>query len=308
MKLAVGLLNSAHVKALRQPLWERSLTPAQQALATQRAEALGYWKVGVPEHFLIPEHHIELSGEHYPQTTTALGWLAGVTSTIRLASNITILPLQHPVVHAKMWGTLDWLSGGRAIMMVGVGWLKDEFDVLGLPFHERGRVCDEYVEAILELWKPGVATYEGRYVNFRDVACAPRPVQAGGVPIWFGGDADGVLKRIARWGAGWSPFQTPPDEIPAKLDWIRARPDYHGRPIGVDYSLSHLRLGHGHVVRDDDARGEGLSDAQQLIDQIGYLQGLGVTETRVSAPPLADFEAYLDWLAWVAEVVAPKVA
>ncbi len=307
MKIAAGLLNSCHVKALRQPVWERSLTPAQQAKAAQTAEALGYWKIGVPEHFLIPQDHIELSGEHYPQTTTALGWLAGVTSTIKLASNITILPLQHPVAHAKMWGTLDWLSGGRAIMIVGVGWLKDEFDVMGVDFHDRGRICDEYVEAIRELWKPGVASYEGRYVKFRDVACAPRPVQPGGIPIWFGGDADGVLKRIARHGDGWSAFQTPPDQIPEKLDWMKSQADYHGRPIGVDYSLSHLWLGHGHVVRDDDTRGSSPTDAQMLIDQIGFLKDLGVTETRVPPPELADFQAYLDWLAWVAETVAPHV-
>lgn len=306
MKFNIGLLNSVHVKALRQPEWEHGLTPSQQARAVRHAEALGYWKVGVPEHFAIPADHIELSGDHYPQSTTALAWIAGFTATIRLASHITILPLQHPIVHAKMWSTLDWLSGGRAVLTAGVGWLDGEFQALGVPFHERGRLCDEYVEAILELWKPGLATYEGRYVRFRDLGCAPKPVQPGGIPIWFGGDADAVLARVARWGRGWSAFQTPPEQIPQRLDWIRSRPDYHGRPLEVDYSLAHLRLGHGHVIRDDPM-GAGLRDVQQLVDQIGYLKSLGVTQTRLPPPPLAHFEAYLDWLSWVAEEVAPKV-
>ncbi len=306
MKLNIRLLNSHHVKASRLPAWEPMVTPDQQARAIRKAEELGYWKACVPEHFAIPGSHLELSGDHHVSCAPTLGWIAGMTQTMQISSSVTILPLQHPIIHAKTWAMLDWLSGGRAVMMVGVGWLKGEFDLLGVDFHARGQLCNEYIAAILELWKPGLATYEGRYVKFRDVGSAPKPVRPGGIPIWFGGDADAVLKRIARWGDGWSPAQTPPEKIPDRLDWIRSQPDYHGRPIQVECSLARLRLGPGHAVGEDDIRGTGVTDAQRLIDQVAYLASLGVTETRVPLPELKDYQAYLDWLAWVAEKVAPK--
>jgi len=307
MKFNVGLLNAAHVKALGQPAWERALTAADQARALRLADELGFWKANVPEHFVIPKAHLELSGDHYPQTTTALGFIAGITSRLKLGSGVTILPLQHPIVHAKMWATLDWLSGGRAIMMVGVGWLEAEYELLGVPFHQRGALCDEYVAAILELWANDLASFEGPTIRFKDVGCAPKPIQKPGIPIWFGGDAVGVQRRVAKWGAGWSPFQTPPDQIPVRLEWIKSQPDYHGRPIGVVYSLNMLKLADGHVPRDAP-QAKGLTDVQQLLDQLGYLKSLGVTETDVPRPPHRDFEEYLDWLRWLAADVMPRAS
>ncbi len=304
MKFNVGLLNSVHVKALNHPPWEKDLTGADQARALRLADDLGYWKANVPEHFIIPHEHRDLSGDHYPQTTTALAFIAGIAPNLKLSSHITILPLINPIVQAKMWATLDWLSNGRAVLMAGVGWLEGEFDLLGVPFHERGRLCDEYIAAMLELWTSDSPTFEGRYVKFKDVGFAPKPVQKPTIPLWFGGDADGVLKRIARWGDGWSPFLTPPDAIPHRLDGIKSQPDYHGRPIEVVYSLSMLKLGEAHVARDAP-EAVGLTDRQKLIDQLGYLKGLGVTETDLPRPDHVDFEAYLDWLRWVAAEIMP---
>jgi probable F420-dependent oxidoreductase len=305
MKFNVGLLNAAHVKALGQPAWERALTAADQARALRLADELGFWKASVCEHFAIPEAHFELSGDHYPQSTTALGFMAGVTSRMKLASGVTILPLLHPIVHAKMWATLDWLNGGRSVMMVGVGWLEAEFELLDVSFKERGAICDEYVAAILELWTKDVASFEGRYVKFRDIGSAPKPTQKPAIPIWFGGDALGVQKRVARWGSGWSPFQTPPDTIPERIDWIKSQPDYHGRPIEIVYSLNMLKIGESHAVRNAP-QAAGVTDVNKLIDQIGYLKSLGVTETDVPRPPHRDFEEYLDWLRWIAAEIMPR--
>jgi len=175
MKFTVSLIDAMHVTAFNAPDWERKVTPAQQVLALQLAESLGYWKVRVPEHFVIPEHQIALSGDHYPHAVTALGFVAGATERLRLASSITILPLVHPIAQAKMWATLDWLSGGRAEMNVGVGWLKDEFDLMGIDFHRRGAICDEQIEAIVALWTQDLATFEGRYFTFRNVGASPSP-------------------------------------------------------------------------------------------------------------------------------------
>ena len=306
MKFNCRMLNTSQVKASRNPPWEPFVTRQQQAQAVRHADKLGYSKIGVAEHFGIPADHVELSGDHHVSCAPTLGWIAGMTETIQISSNITLIPLQHPLVHAKNWATLDWLSDGRAIMKVGVGWLEGEFDLLGVDFANRGRLCDEYIAAILELWKPGLASFEGKYVNFRDVGAAPKPVRPGGSPVWFGGDAPPVLRRLARWGEGWAPQATPPEKFPDLLDWVKSQPDYHGRPIQVECALGRLGIGAHHEVRNDP-RIFGMTDPQMLIDQIGYLASLGVTETRLPPPELADFQAYLDWLSWVAEEIAPKV-
>jgi probable F420-dependent oxidoreductase len=305
MKFSVSLLNSAQVKALGAPEWHKTVTPAQQVTALRLAEQLGYAKAYVPEHFVIPREHVELSGDHYPHAATALAFIAGATERIRLSSGVTILPLVHPIAQAKIWATLDWLSGGRAIMNVGVGWLAAEFEFMGVNFHERGRMCDEHIQAILALWTSEYATFEGRYVSFRDVGFAPKPVQKPIIPIWFGGDVEAVQRRVARFGDGWQPFQTPPETLPERMDFIRSQKDYHGRPLELAYSMSNLKLGHGHVIRHAP-EAEGVWNAAHMLDVVGRLAELGVTETPLQPPPLADFEAHLDWLRWGAEEVMAK--
>ena len=151
MKLNIGVPNSMHVAAMTQP-WEHALSGADIGRALQIADELGFHKTMLGEHFVVPQEHLALSGDHYLHTTVALGFLAGHTKRIRLSSSVTILPLQHPVVQAKAWSTLDWLSGGRATALFGIGWLEGEFDVLNVPFHERGRMGDEYIAAMIELW------------------------------------------------------------------------------------------------------------------------------------------------------------
>ena len=306
MKFNIGMLNVHHVKGLHVPDWEKKVGPAEQERALRLAEELGYYKANVPEHFIISEEHRDLSGDHYPHAVTALAWMGGFIKKMKLSSHVTILPLINPIAQAKMWATLDWLTGGRAVLLAGVGWHKEEYEMLGVPFSERGRMCDEYVAAMIELWSSDNPTFEGRYVKFRNAGFAPKPVQRPGVPIWFGGDAEAVLRRVARWGAGWSPFQTPPDQIPEKLDWMRQQPDYHGGSIDVEYSLMVRKLADDHVPRDAP-EAAGTFVTQELVDQMGYLSDLGVTETYVPRPDLKDYEAYLDWMRWVAEDIMPKV-
>ncbi|MGB7114192.1 MAG: LLM class flavin-dependent oxidoreductase, partial [Mycobacterium sp.] len=142
MRFAVALPNCMHVAAITQP-WEHQLTGADIARVAQRAEQLGYSMVFLPEHFLTPTGHLEFSGNHYFEASTAQAFVAGATSTITIGSMVTILPLHNPVLIAKQIATFDWLSGGRALTTVGVGWLKEEYDAIGVPFAKRGRIADE---------------------------------------------------------------------------------------------------------------------------------------------------------------------
>ena len=306
MKIDIGTPNSMHVKAMVQP-WEHELTGTQVGEAIALADELGFNKCMMGEHFVIPKEHIELSGDHYFHTVVALAFLGGQTKNIRLGTSVSIVPLQNPIVQAKAWSTLDWLTEGRAEAMFGVGWLKEEFDILGVDFHKRGRMADEYVAAMIELWTKDDPVFEGEFVNFRDVGFGPRPIQ-GKVPIWFGGDAEGVLKRVAKFGDGWSPFRTPPEKFPECIDFIKSQPEYDGRPLSVFFSLEMLNVGAHHEVLDDP-RAPGTRDLQQVLDRIAWLEELGVTNTIVSQwPGISNFDQYKDWLRWTATDIMPKVA
>ncbi len=305
MKFSFVMPHCMELKALTQP-WEFAVTGADQTVMAKRAEELGYDMIAVPEHFVVPNTHVELSGPHYFHSTVAQAYLAGATQTIQLNSCATLLPLQHPIVMAKALATADWMSDGRIVVTFGVGWDEEEFNILGVPFHERGRMADEYLAAIIELWTREAPSFHGRYVSFDNVVFAPKPVQKPHPPIWIGGDADAQLKRAARFASGWFPFLTQPAEFPAKIDFIKSQPTYSGGPFEVCYGLGTSLIGEGHVVIDDPTQQPGMS-AAEIIDQLGSFAELGVTMSSVPIPPVKDVNAYLDYAQWVIEEIKPKV-
>jgi probable F420-dependent oxidoreductase len=305
MKFSFAMPNTVRVKALTQP-FELDVTGADQTVMAKRAEELGYDMIPIPEHFIVPTAHVELSGPHYFHSTVAQAFIAGATQRIRVNSCVTLLPLQHPVILAKALSTADWMSNGRITVTFGVGWDAEEFKILGVPFHERGRMADEYLAAIVELWTSDSPEFDGKYVSFKDVAFEPKPVQKPHLPIWMGGDAEAMLKRAARYASGWFPWLTKPEDIPAKLDFIKSQPTYDGRPFEVLYGLGSAQIGEGHVVIDDPTQRPGMS-AEEIIDQLGWFAELGVTMTGVPIPPVKDVDAYLDYAQWVIEEIKPKV-
>jgi probable F420-dependent oxidoreductase len=305
MQLTFPLPHTLRLKATLQP-WEARVTGADQRVMAQRAEALGYDMLAVPEHFIIPRTHVELSGPHYFHSTVAQAYLAGATQHIRINSCVTLLPLQHPIIMAKALATADWMSSGRITVTFGVGWLEEEFKLLGVPFRERGAMSDEYLAAIIELWTEDSPCFEGKYVSFKDVAFEPKPFQKPHLPIWMGGDADPVLKRAARYASGWMPFLTKPEDIPAKIDFIKSQPEFSGGKFEITYGLATSRVGEGHkLVKDPQARA-GMS-AQEIIDRLGWFKELGVTRSSVPIPAVQDMSAYLDYAQWVIEEIKPKL-
>ena len=140
-----------------------------------------------------------------PDPLLPLAFVAAITKKIRLATGIMILPQRHPAYVAKEWATLDVLSNGRAIMGVGSGWLAEEFEVVGVPFHERGARTDEAIRAIRSLWKPTPEPFSGRFYRWPAVESNPKPLQQPGVPIVVGGHSDAAARRAARLGDGFFP-------------------------------------------------------------------------------------------------------
>ncbi len=305
MKFSYSLPHQLELPAIVAP-WEMSATGADQTRAVKRADELGFDMVNVSEHLIIPNEHVGYSGGFYFHATAAQAYLAGATERIRIGTCLTILPLHHPIALAKALSTIDWMSSGRVTAVFGVGWLKEEFDLLGVAFHERGRMADEYLEAMLALWTQDDPVFEGRYVSFRDVAFAPRPVQSPHIPIWLGGDADAALRRTARFATGWMPFLTPPERIADRIDYICSQPEWSGGVLDVHYSLTALAIGEGHVPTGDD-RARMATDATQLIDQLGQLAALGVNHTGAPIPKARDLNEHLDLAQWFMEEIHPHV-
>lgn len=305
MKLGFSMPHMLRLKATMQP-WEISVTGAEQTKLAKWAEKLGYEMISVPEHHIIPREHIDLSGPFYFNAYTAMAYFAGATENIRVNSCIAILPAQNPIITAKALSTMDWLSSGRVTITFAVGWLEEEFALLGVPFNERGAMAEEYIQAILALWTQENPEFEGKYVSFKDVAFEPKPVQKPHLPIWFGGDAKPVLQRVARYAQGWWPFLTKPEAIPQSIDFIRSQPDYNGQLQDIFYGFSTARVGEGHKVVDDAASRPGQTK-QEIIDRLGYFSTLGVTWSSVPIPDLTSIQAYYDYTQWVAEEIMPAV-
>jgi probable F420-dependent oxidoreductase len=305
MKFVCPLPNLSQVKAVVQP-WEKAIGGRQITAIAQRAEALGYEMLRTPEHFVVPQDHVELSGPHYVHSVSAQGYLLGATSTIRMGASVTILPLQPAILIAKALATIDWLSSGRLTAAFGIGWLKEEFDAMGVPFEKRGRIADEYLAAMIELWTSDRPEFEGEFVSFKDVVFEPKPVQKPHLPIWMGADAEPALKRAARFATGWVPFTTPPDQFPDKIDFIKSQPEYRGdRDFEVMFTLSSRLIGDGHVFTR--ARNPSPHEAGELVDTFGWLQDCGVTYASFAIPPCRDDGEYLDYIQWFAETVKPRL-
>lgn len=164
-----------------------------------------------------------------PDPLDWLAYAAARTRRLRLATAIIILPEHNPVILAKRAATIDALSGGRLMLGVGVGWLHEEFDAVGVPFQARGRRTDEYIKAMRELWSPGAASFRGEFTAFDDIHCNPKPVQEGGIPVIIGGSSSAAIRRAAKLGQGFYPLGLGPDALGAAIAQLTAEARRAGR-------------------------------------------------------------------------------
>jgi probable F420-dependent oxidoreductase len=154
-----------------------------------------------------------------------LTYLAACTRTVRLGTAMLLLPQRNPVYVAKEVSTLDWLSGGRVDLGIGVGWLKEEFEALGVPWKRRGARTDEYIDVLRTLWCDNTSSYEGDIFQLPECEMFPKPIQQPHPPLHIGGETDAALRRAARTAQGWHTFNRSPEELAvglAKLDGFLA--------------------------------------------------------------------------------------
>jgi probable F420-dependent oxidoreductase len=257
------------------------------------ADALGFATLWAGEHVVMvdrPESRYPYSRDGRIAVPAAADWLdpfvalsfaAAATRTIGLATGIVLLPEHNPVLLAKQVASLDALCGGRLTLGVGVGWSREEFDALGVPFARRGERAAEYLDAMRVLWQEDVASFAGEFVSFSQVRVNPKPVRDRHVPVVFGGNSDAALRRVATTGDGWYGFNL------SSVDAVRermARLDELCREAGRDRAELQIAVALESPHANDLA---GLSDA-------------GVSElVLVEAPPetSGEVEAWANALA-----------
>jgi alkanesulfonate monooxygenase SsuD/methylene tetrahydromethanopterin reductase-like flavin-dependent oxidoreductase (luciferase family) len=217
----------------------------------QTVEGLGFGLLMMSDHVAVTPDVAEQYPAPFYEPFTTLSWLAGITTRVQLGTTVLIVPYRHPLVTARMAANLNQLSGGRLVLGVGVGWARQEFAALGVPFERRGKLTDEkltdeYIEAIRAAWAD-----EADYGT-------------GHIPIWVGGNSDAAVRRAIRLGDAWHPLRF-------KLPWLRTA--VANQPVPSLAPRIALQLT-SQPVTDPD-RLAGVGTIEQVVDDLEQLRGLG---------------------------------
>ncbi|WP_407935541.1 LLM class F420-dependent oxidoreductase [Jatrophihabitans cynanchi] len=261
--------------------WERDAGIAQVAQIARTADTLGFHHLTCSEHVAVPVPIAAERGSTYWDPLATFGYLAAVTEQIRLVTQVLVLGYHHPLAIAKRYGTLDRVSGGRLVLGLGVGSLQQEFDLLGVPFADRGARADEALAALRASLGTARPVFHGSYYDFADVVVEPHALQPH-VPFWIGGRTLRSLRRAVRSGDGWVPFGLSTDELSAMLRRVELPAGFQvvvstGRPLdpgadpdGVRHALDRAAAAGATVVGVSIAA----RSAAHYCEQLGALRAL----------------------------------
>jgi alkanesulfonate monooxygenase SsuD/methylene tetrahydromethanopterin reductase-like flavin-dependent oxidoreductase (luciferase family) len=229
--------------------------PAVLRRWAQTVEGLGFDLLMISDHIAVTPDVAEQYPAPFYEPFTTLAWFAGITGTIRLGTTVLIVPYRHPLLIARMAANLNELSGGRLVLGVGVGWAAQEFEALGVPFRQRGKLTDDYLRAIRAAWE-----------NDEDY-------RSGRIPIWIGGNSDAGLRRAVRLGDAWHPLRFTMPWLRGAVDRMTAFADDRRRPVPGLVPRIALRLTDSPVTAPERLAGEGTID--QIVDDLAQLELLG---------------------------------
>jgi probable F420-dependent oxidoreductase len=279
--------------------------PRQVLAMGPLAESLGYDSVWTMDHLLNSGYIRErLDGANYYHPLATLSYLAATTKRVSLGTSVMVLPYHNPVELAKYVATLDQMSGGRVILGVGAGAMVEEFESLGVPFHQRGALTNESIAIMRELWSADDPQFKSPRWNLTGFKFAPKPAQAS-IPLWVGGSSEGALRRAATMGDGWHPTGMPPEDFRAGCDKVRQLAASAGRdPAALTFSI---RLEVEVAGRPSSARAAGRprlhgDDHAQMIDRIQAYRRAGA-EHVVLALNTGDIARIAALMAEIAEQV-----
>jgi probable F420-dependent oxidoreductase len=208
----------------------RAARPSTLRILAENCERLGFGTLWSAEHVVLFDQYPDTK---YPYSESGafgapstidwtdpfigLTYVAALTRRIRIATGICLVPEHNPLILAKVVASLDYLSGGRFALGVGVGWSSEEFDALGIPFERRAQRTREYIEVMRKLWGEEKTSFSGEFVKFFGARSFPKPAQGANIPIIFGGESGPALRRVADYGTGWFGFNLTPDRAAAKV-------------------------------------------------------------------------------------------
>ena len=308
---------------LHLPASSAGVSSADLIRFVQRAESLGFYCITVADHVIIPKNltvaYPYTSDGKYPgtgyhlETLTTMSFLAGASERIRFVTSVMIAPYRNPVITAKMLASLDVLSGGRVIVGLGVGWMKEEFENLSAPpFAERGKVTDEYIQAFRELWRSDNPSFHGRYCDFSDIVFVPKPVQKPTIPIWIGGHSRQAILRAARLGDGWHPIggvptiPLEPEDMARDLETLGAFAEKAGRnPKEIQVALKGSLFDREKQARPGKRR-RFMGTAEEITADIQEYRSVGV-DTMIFDVRKPSISETLERMEWMAKDVIAKV-
>lgn len=221
----------------------------------QTVEGLGFDLLMVSDHIAVTPDVAEQYPAPFYEPFTTLGWLAGITHRIRLGTTVLIVPYRHPLLTARMAANLNQLSGGRLVLGVGVGWARQEFAALGVPFQQRGTLTDGHIRAIRTAWN-----------NDKDY-------RSGRIPIWVGGNSDAGIRRAIRLGEAWHPLRLTPARLGDAVARMSTFAEEQQRPLPALAPRIALRLTESPITDPARLAGEGTID--QVVDDLEELHRLG---------------------------------
>ena len=302
------------------------------AAIARHGEALGYAYATVPDHILVPrtiestypysdsgEFPGSASGECMEQIAL-MAFVGAVTERLRILSSIMVIPHRHPLQVAKALATIDQLTGGRVTLGCGTGWMEEEFKALNTdPFEERGRVTDEYIRVMKNVWTEDAPEFTGNYVAYPPLYFRPKPVQKPHPPIWIGGESVAALRRTVALGDAWYPIATNPRfplDTLARFKARVARLREMAEQAGRDPATIELNYAAGSYSVDKTAEGDRrlfTGGADAMAEDIEALAERGVqhlffsysARTAEERQSFTSCDAYcerLDW--WMAEVAS----
>jgi probable F420-dependent oxidoreductase len=300
-----------------------SATASSIASIAARAEELGFDSVWVSDHVAIPTRISSVypygpPGSFNPDDTqnfweafAVLAFVAGMTKRVELGSSVIVLPQRPPLLIAKQWATLDALSGGRTILGIGAGWMREEFDALGFgsAFDRRGPATDEAIRIFRSVWTTdGDVEFHGEVYQFDPIRMLPKPARPGGLPIWVGGHGKRSIRRAAELGDGWQPLRISTAELEPLIGYLREQLARYGRqPADVTISLGVLAHPPGHGPADAANEWELAGDPAACAEKLRRYQQAGVEHLLVSCPRGSSTAAILDAYEFVAREVRTRL-
>ena len=283
--------------------WEETAGPQGLARVARQADESGFFYIAVCDHTAIPSRLADTMGTTWYDTVATLGWLAGITTKVRLLSHVYVAALRHPLRAAKEFATLDLLSGGRVVIGVGAGHVAEEFTALDRSFERRGALLDEAIDSLAAALVDEFPVLPGPTWPSTGLGISPRPVQQPRPPIWVGGSSPAALRRAAVRGDGWLPQGTPRRVLPEQIAFLSEyRRSCRGdAPIEIGTITEWLYVGEPDW---ELPKGTVAGSAQRIAESLDELIAMGVSHLQVRFANRS-LDELCDQMAAFGELVGP---